>query len=303
MKLKVIDQIFDYKDAAKKLGIDLIKPNVPMHLVELHIDQWPIELTNSLRYVLFKLYPTVRLKVKIVKCTDLKLFTENVENRIHSLVLSHKCPIKPFKYRLVHNFEFDNPVNLTLSDSSIGKFVNHSVVAVIGKGRLIEIEGDVVESCGVDDTSTNHDFVQAFDRSQSEQYEINGLLYNKGIIKFSYHDDVDGKDVIKKSLKILEDIIKNVKDNIDHLLVENVDTPILNIPRDRSSIIGHCIKHYTYKYGSEPFKQIPQSVIDDQETNSSMIQYRLGSLKIVKAAIILGIDNLLSDITSLFQYY
>lgn len=300
MKLKIEDSVFDYEKAVEDLGLVVKhKMNVPMHVVELHIEDWPIELTNSLRFVLFKLYPTTRLEAKIVKCTDTRMFAEYVENRLNSIVLSSKCPTKALEYEIVHNLDFDGPLNITLEETFLEKFMNRSIIAVLGKGRIFNIKGETVTSCGLDKNNTNYDFVQAFDRKDLVEYKKDGVFYNKGICRFTYHDDTPASQVLKTSFNILRDMINTVKGDMDKYLTVSVETPMLSIPRDRSGIVAFCVKHYVYKNGSEQMKCIQQAITDDYETNSSITYYHLGELSMVKKSILVGLDKLLADISSL----
>jgi hypothetical protein len=228
------------------------------------------------------------------------MFVENVENRLNSIVLSSKCPLKAIKYELIHNLNFDGPRNITLEDTFLEPHMNRTLVAVLGPGRVIKIEGETVLSCGLDKNNTNFDFAPAFDRTGiKKEYMKDGVFYHSGVCKFTYHDVTPATQVIKTSFEIMKNIITTVKDDIDKYLTVSVETPMLNIPKDRSGIIAFCVKHYVYKNGSEQMKCIQQAITDDSETNSSITYYHLGQMELVKKSILVGLGKLLDDIASL----
>jgi len=299
MKLKIVDEVLDYKKAAANLEIPFTeKVNIPSHSVELHIEDWPIEFTNSVRYILFKLHPTTRLIAKITT-TDLKMFPEFVENRLNSVYISADCPLGMFKYDVVHTHPFDNPLNITLSDSSIGKYINKFPITVLDKGRTLSIVGEVIRSCGFDTGNTNFDFCATMIRKSSEfyQYTKNGISYNKGVCRIVYQDTLKAQDVMKNVFIIFAELIGEIKDNLDLYVTELVDIPRLNIPRDRSGIIGHCVKHYIYSLGDEDVKQIPQAVQKSgSDVGWSTITFKGGKLSIVKPAIQKALTTLHADI-------
>lgn len=301
MKVKVIDSVLDYENIANTLKITSnIKVNVPTHLAELHIDSWPVEFTNSIRFILFKMYETTRLVAKITT-NDLKIFTEFVENRLNSLIISSECKPHIFKYDITHKFNFDNPLNITLEDSSIGKYINKSVVAVIGKGRTMNIVGEVIKSNGLITDNTNFDFCTTAIRLQSEfsEYEEDEVLFNKGIYRFIYQDVVSADVVMKTVFTIFANFIGKLKDNLDDYIGENVDIPYLYIPDDRSCIIAHCIKHYIFRLGNESIRQIPQAVNKANTVGSSNIIFHETTIEIIKPAIVKALNKLHADILSL----
>lgn len=301
MKLKVVDNILDYKKSANDLKIEPISTNIEYHQVELHIEDWPIELVNSVRFILYKLYPTTRLVVNITECTDPRVIKEIFENRLNSIAISSECPAQPFKYEALHQHSFDNPLNITLSDSTISKYINKSVIGVIDKGRRIKIEGEVVKSCALDTGKTYFDFATVAQRNSEEffEYEVDGLPFNKGIYRFRYEDNVDAKKVMKNVFGIFKDIIENIKNNLDEYLSESVDIPYLTIPRDRSSILAVCIKHYIYREAPEEIRQIQQAYNKTPDGTGSVIEFRMSNMSEIHKYIEKGLDRLLKDINHL----
>jgi len=303
MKLKIVDSTLDYVKAAKDLQIDPVDTNIQFHKVELHVEDWPIEFTNAIRFILYKMYTTTKLVVTITECTDPRVIKEIFEHRLNSITISSDCPAQPFKYEAVHLHSFDNPLNITLADSSIGKYINSSVIGVIDKGRRIKIEGEVVKSTSLNTGRINFDFVSVAKRNFGEfhEYQIDDLTYNKGIYRFTYEDNVDAKTVIKNVLTIFEEIITDIKNNLDKYLSESVDIPYLTIPRDRSSIIAVCIRHYIYRDAPEEIKQIQQAYNKTPDATGSIIEFRMSDMAEIKKYIIIGLDKLLKDISSLHR--
>jgi hypothetical protein len=298
MKLKIIDSTLDYAKAAKDLQLDVVQTNIQYHQVELHIEDWPIEFTNTVRFILHKLYITTRLMVNITECTDPKIIKELFEHRLNNIVISSECPAQPFKYEAIHAHSFDNPLNITLADSSIGKYINKSVIGVLDKGRRIKIEGEVVKSCALDTGKTNFDFATVAGRNIKEfhEYDVDDLTYNKGIYRFRYEDNVEAKVVMKNVFEIFSNIISDIKSNLDTYLSESVDIPYLTIPRDRSSIIAVCVKHYIYREAPEEIKQIQQAYNKTPDGTGSVIEFRMSNMSEIRKHIEKGLDKLLKDI-------
>jgi len=301
MKLKIIDSVLDYDKAAKELKIEPIPTNIEYHQVELHIEDWPIEFTNVVRFILHKMYQTTRMVVSITECTDPRVIKEIFEHRFNSITISSECPAQAFKYEALHQHSFDNPLNITLSDSSISKYINKSVIGVIDKGRRIKVEGEIVKSCALDTGKTYFDFASVAQRNSSEffEYDVDGLTYNKGIYRFRYEDNVDAKKVMKTVFEIFNKIISDIKNNLDMHLSESVDIPYLTIPRDRSSIIAVCIKHYIYRGAPEEIQQIQQAYNKTPDGTGSIIEFRMSNINEIKKYIEIGLNNLLKDINHL----
>lgn len=302
MKIKIVDNVLDYNGIAKKLNIPAnYTINVPYHTVELHIDAWPIEFTNSVRFILNKLHPVTRLNIIIAECSDPKILKDWFEYRINSMAISCKCPTQTFSYEALHQHSFDGPLNITLLDSSISKFINKSVLGVIDKGRFIRLEGEIIKTCGLDFGNIRFDFSSVAIRKNNEfeQYDENGVTYNKGIYRFTYEDDISAVEVMKNVFTIFRDIIGELKDNLDSYLDESVDIPYITIPRDRSCIIAVCIKHYIYKDAPEQIRQIQQAYNKTQDKTSSIIEFRMTTMKEIRPYIEKGLNSLYKDINHL----
>lgn len=300
MKLKIVDSVLDYNKAAKDLQVEPVSTNIEYHTVELHIEDWPIEFVNTVRFILHKMYITTRL-VATMECNDPRVIKEIFEHRINSITISSECPIQQFKYETTHLHSFDNPLNITLTDSSIGKYINKSVIGVIDKGRNIKISGEIVKSCALDTGKTYFDFATVAQRKFSEfhEYDVDGLTYNKGIYRFTYEDNVEAKVVMKNVFEIFTKIITDIKNNLDTYLSESVDIPYLTIPRDRSSIIAVCIKHYIYREAPNEIRQIQQAYNKTPDGTGSIIEFRMSNITEIRKYIEKGLDKLLKDISSL----
>jgi len=299
MKLKIKDSTLDYFKAAKNLDIEGdIVINVPYHTAELDIVDWPIEFTNSVRFILNKLHPVTRLNVTITEHTDPRIMKDLLEKRINDIVISSKCPLQPFKYELIHAHSFDNPLNITLLDSSIGKYINKSVVGVLDKGRRIKIEGEVIRTCALDFNNIRFDFSTMAIRKFNEfqEYDVDGLTYNKGIYRFTYEDDISANEVMKNVFGIFKKIIQELKTNLDKYLEESVDIPFLTINGDRSCILAVCVKHYIYKESPPNIKQIQQAYSKTQDKTGSIIEFRMTTIREIKPYIEKGLAKLIKDI-------
>lgn len=301
MNIKIADRTLDYAAAMKKLQLTRIpRVNVPTHITTLTVKDWPVEFTNSVRFILLKLYPTTRLEASIAS-TDIKLIPDNVIGRLRHIIIDSKCKPGQFSYELAHTYPDDKPLNLTLEDSSIGQYINRSLIAVIEKGRTIKITGDIITSSAVDANNSAYNFCSTFIRDVNlfEEYRIEGFKYNKGVIRIIYQDSASAEAVMRNVFNIFKAIIDDLINNIDEYLQESVNIPYLIVKKDRSTIISKCIERYIHENASDTELFITQTKEAEDVSMAAKITFKDATRDQAKTITLRGLQKLSKDIQRL----
>ena len=259
--LKVTSVKKDLAKIAKEYNVSYT-PTINDYTTAVDIKDFPCQLLNAVSYSLYNLLPRKSITNVRIETDDTVLMQENVKARLEGLILDSKTELGPISAELVHRFKVPNPVFLTTRDFKSKKSghlntADNVPICCIGPGKFITIEADIVEDFSANNMKVFSEYIYSFDRLDLVITDETGKTYeecqgveiemNNGTFKFSYQDNVDGKEVLNRSIKLLakffEEVIK--EENI----TVSISSIMLKMEFDGSAVLANLFKLYVYLAG------------------------------------------------------